>query len=179
MTLIFSADRNWGIGRENRLLFRTKGDMAFFRRTTENNAVVMGRKTLESFPGSAPLPNRDNIVLSRNYNLGAGLVSVCKSLPELFALLRRYRDDQIFIIGGAQIYRQMMPYCEKALVTRWDAVAEDADSFAPNLDEAPDWTLGEQSDPITEDGLTYRFCTYVQQNPGRWRMEVENLVSMV
>lgn len=172
MNLIFSADRSWGIGRDNRLLFRAKGDMAFFRETTTGKVVVMGRKTLESLPGSKPLPNRENIVLTRNSGFASEGVAVCTSLPALFARLSGYKDEDVFIIGGQEVYHQLMPYCKRALVTKFDAMAE-ADSFVPDFDQAPGWQLTEQSPVQTQDALSYTFCTYTQDHPKAWRLETE------
>lgn len=168
MNLIFSADRNWGIGKGNALLFRTPGDMTFFKQMTMGRVVVMGRRTLDSLPSGKPLPKRTNIVLTRDVDFSRPSVIVCTSLDALFALLSDYTDEDIFIIGGEQIYRQLLPYAATAYVTRWDAAA-DADSFVPNLDELDGWQLDEYSDPISEKDVTYRFCTYRQAKPLPWR----------
>ena len=168
MNLIFSADRNWGIGRDNQLLFRVKEDMAFFRAMTTGKVVVMGRKTLASLPGAKPLPHRDNIVLTRNSSFEQPGVAACASLPDLFALLSGCSDDNIFVIGGQEIYTQLMPYCGLAYITRFDAVG-DADSFVPNFDADANWQLTRKSQVRTQGDLCYTFCTYTQQNPKAWR----------
>lgn len=168
MNLIFSADRSWGIGRDNRLLFRVPGDMRFFRETTLGKAVVMGRKTLDSLPGGRPLPDRDNLVVTRDPAFRREGIAACRSLEELFQALRAYREEDIFVIGGEQLYRQLAPYSGKALVTRWEADAG-ADAFAPNLDADTGWRLVHASEPVTEQNITYRFCTYVQSQPIPWR----------
>lgn len=164
MNLIFSADENWGIGRDGQLLFRTKGDMAFFRKTTTGKVVVMGRKTLESLPGGRPLPGRENVVLTRDAGFKVEGAAVCNSLESLFAHLEGRQSDEVFVIGGAEIYRLLMPYCAKAYVTRWDAETE-ADSFVPDFDHSDGWRLEEQSPPQTEDGITCRSCLYLQDSP--------------
>lgn len=168
MNLIFSADNNWGIGRENDLLFRTPGDMAFFRKMTTGKVVVMGRKTLESLPGGKPLPNRTSIVLTRDPSFACEGAAVCRSPEELFAALSAYGDEDIFVIGGAEVYRLLTPYCGRAYVTRWDACAE-ADCAVPSLDAAPGWRLDERSPVQCEKGVSYCFCTYVQEHPQDWR----------
>lgn len=164
MNLIFSADRNWGIGKENGLLFRVPGDMAFFKQKTLGKTVVMGRATLDSLPGGKPLPGRDNIVLTRDETFAREGVAVCRSLKDLFGLLAVLRDEDVFIIGGEQIYRQLMPYCARAYITRWDAAAE-ADAFVPDFDTESGWQLAEQSEWVEEKGVRYRFCTYLQEHP--------------
>lgn len=174
MNLILSADRQWGIGRENRLLFRIPGDMAFFRRMTAGKVVVMGRKTLDSLPGGRPLPDRENIVLTRDAGFRREGVGVCRSLPALFARLAAFGDDDLFVIGGEQVYRLLLPYCRRAYVTRWDAVAE-ADAFMPDLDKQGGWRLAERSETHSEMGVDYRFCTYEQERPKNWREEAAPL----
>lgn len=167
MNLILSADRNWGIGRNNKLLFHVKEDMAFFRAMTIGKPVVMGRKTLDSLPGCKPLPHRDNIILTRNSDFAQPGVTVCVSLPDLFELLSSYSDDDIFIIGGQEVYLQLMPYCKQAYITKFDAVAE-ADSFVPDFDAVAGWQLTRQSETQTHGDLCYTFCTYAQQEPTSW-----------
>lgn len=170
MNLIFSADPDWGIGRENNLLFRVPGDMKYFRSMTTGKVVVMGRKTLESLPGSKPLPDRANVVLTRDAAFSPKGAVACRSLGGLFEHLAQYGDSDIMVIGGEQIYRQLMPYAARAFVTRWQQSAA-ADSFVPNFDTAPGWELCEQSALQEEKGIRYRFCTYAQPNPTPWRAQ--------
>lgn len=159
MKIIVAVSENWGIGKNNDLLFSIPTDMKFFRETTKGNTVVMGRKTLESFPGGNPLKNRTNVVISRTMNPDEkeGVV-VFRSIEEFIENKNRF-DDEIFIIGGASIYKQMLEYADTALVTKVDATV-DADAYMPNLDEDNNWILSDCSDEITENGLTFRFCTY-------------------
>ena len=161
--MIVSADKNWGIGKNNELLFRTKGDMAYFRHLTIGGGVIMGRKTLDSLPGGRPLPDRDNIVLTRDKSFEREGVSVCHSLKELFKLISG-ADDKFFVIGGEQIYRQLMPYCKRAHITKWDAEA-DADAFIPDFDAVESWMLMDYSEPRSEDEISYKFCTYFNKKP--------------
>lgn len=161
MNMIFSADRNWAIGYENKLLFRAKADMKRFREMTTGKVVVMGYNTLHSLPGGKPLPDRVNMVLSRKPGLTVEGADVCGDLGTLFEEIERYPEEDVFVIGGAEVYRQLMPYCGKAYVTKFDEVAT-ADSFMENLDENPDWKLIETSEPLEEDGLEFTYNTYIQ-----------------
>ena len=161
MNMIFSADRNWGIGYKNQLLFRVSADMKRFRKMTTGKAVIMGRKTLDSLPGGRPLPNRTNIVLSRDPDFTAEGVIVCRDLDELFGETGNYPEGDVFVIGGEQVYRLLAPYCRKAYITRWNAEAK-ADTFMEDLSKNPQWRLSEVSGPMEEDGLEFVFELYVR-----------------
>jgi len=169
MNMILSADQAWGIGYQNKLLFKVPGDMRFFRKMTDQKVVVMGRETLESLPNSSPLANRYNIVLSRDPFFSCKGATLCKSADELFASLEQFCDEDIFVIGGEQIYRMLMPYCHRSYITRWHTKAV-ADSYAPNFEEEPGWQLIKKSAPIIESGVEYSFCIYEHCSPKpRWR----------
>ncbi len=157
MKLIVAVSENWGIGKDNDLLFSIPTDMKFFRETTKGHTVVMGRKTLESFPGGKPLKNRLNIVLSKNLPQGEGY-TVVRGVDELMEVLKGI-DDEVFIIGGASVYKLLLPYADTALVTKVSAVVP-ADSFMPNLDEDDNWILENKSEPVSENGVEFSFCTY-------------------
>ena len=129
---ILHADRNWGIGRQNALMFSLPGDMKFFRTATSGKTVVMGGNTLRSFPGGKPLKNRTNIVLSRTQVRDDCVI--VRSLEELFSELKKRGQEDIFIIGGGEIYRALLPYCAEVLVTKVDADGG-ADTFFPDLDQ--------------------------------------------
>ena len=159
MNLIAAAAKDWGIGRDNGLLFRIPRDMKFFRETTLHKVVVMGRKTLESFPGQKPLPNRTNIVLTQNPDYSAEGVLLCRSEAELLGLLASYDPEEVFVCGGAAVYRLLLPRCRLAYITRVDAAAP-ADSFLPDLDRDPAWILRESSAPMTDNGYTFTFNVY-------------------
>lgn len=163
MIIIVSADPNWGIGKDGDLLYHVPSDMAFFRKTTTGNVVVMGRKTLESLPGGKPLPNRTSIVLSRDESFQQEGVTVCHNIPELLEELSKYDPDEVFVMGGAEIYRLLLPYCSKALITRWGTVSQ-ADSFLPDFDNLPNWRMTDESEIIHENGVDFRFCTYVNND---------------
>ena len=159
MNLIVAVDRNWGIGCGNRLLVSIPSDMKFFRETTMGKVVVMGRKTLESFPNGLPLRNRTNIVLTSNSNYQTKGATVCHTVEETLEELKKYNDDDIYIIGGGSVYRQFLPYCSVAHVTKIDHVF-DADTYFPNLDEMEDWKITADSDEQTYFDLEYQFLKY-------------------
>lgn len=158
MKLIAAVDNDWSIGNKGGLLFSLPDDMKFFRTTTSGKIVVMGRKTLESFPGSKPLKNRVNIVLSRSKHDIEGAEFIA-SVDELLNKLKGYDSDDIYVIGGAQIYSLLLPYCDTALITHVDAVASEADSKFPEL-KADEWAIKEQSDIHENNGIKFRFTTY-------------------
>ena len=159
MRAIVAADEHWGIGKDNRLLVSIPQDMKFFRNETTGKVVIMGRKTLESFPGGRPLPNRKNIVLTRDLSYTVKDATVVHSIPELLEELKKYEDDHIYIIGGESIYREMLPYCNVAHVTKVDHTYE-ADAFFPNLDEMDDWEITADSDEQTYFDIPYQFIKY-------------------
>lgn len=159
MNLIAAVDRNWAIGLNNKLLVRIPEDQKFFRETTTGKVVVMGRKTLESFPGGQPLKNRVNIVLTRDENYQAKDATVVYSLEELFEELKQYRSEDIYIIGGESIYRQLLDYCDVAHITKID-YAYEADSWFPNLDEMEQWEVTADSEEHTCFDLEYYFLKY-------------------
>jgi dihydrofolate reductase len=159
MKLIVNADKNWGIGKGNELLVHIPSDMKFFRETTTGHVVVMGRKTLESFPNKMPLPKRTNIVLTKNKDYNAHGAIVVGSKEELLAELSEYDSDEIYIIGGESIYNMMLPYCDTAYVTKLD-YAYDADTFFPNLDQTEDWEIVEESEEQTFFDIEFTFRTY-------------------
>lgn len=159
MNLIASADKNWAIGKDNKLLVRVPEDMKFFRRMTTGKVVVMGRKTLESFPNQAPLPNRINIVLTRDRAYRKEGVVLVHDTEELKQELKKYPDGDIFVIGGESIYCQLLDDCDTAYITRWD-FAYDADAHLPNLDEREDWKLVKKGEEQTCFDLIYSFDRY-------------------
>jgi len=159
MNLIVAISRNWGIGCENKLLFRISEDMRRFRAITTGKVVVMGHSTFKSLPGGQPLGDRTNIVLSRNAALFIPGVIVCNSIPALFAEIEKYDANDVFVIGGGIIYNDLLSHCHKAYITKIDATLE-ADTFFPNIDEMPQWKLVEESARKERDGLGYKFCVY-------------------
>lgn len=159
MKAIACADKNWGIGRNNRLLVSIPSDMKFFRQTTTGKVVVMGRKTLESFPNGMPLKNRINIVLTGNRDYQVKDAVIVHSQDELMEELKKYNTDDVYVIGGESIYRMMLPYCDTVYITRVDRAFE-ADTFFPNLDEADEWAMTEESEEQTCFDLEFCFTKY-------------------
>ena len=159
MNLIVAVDKNWAIGKDNKLLVSIPQDMKFFRETTMGKVVVMGRKTLESFPGGQPLKKRTNIVLTRDKNYQVKDAIVVNTVDELLQELKKYDEEEIYVIGGESIYRQMLPYCKVAHVTKINHAYE-ADTYFPNLDEKDEWVVTGVSDEQTYFNLEYEFVRY-------------------
>lgn len=159
MKAILSADRNWGIGYQNRLLVSIPSDMKFFRQTTTGKVVVMGRKTLESFPNGMPLKNRTNIVLTGNKDYHVKDAVIVHSKEELLEELKKYDTDTVYVIGGESIYRMLLPYCDTAYVTKIDRAFQ-ANTFFPNLDEMDEWVMTEESEEQTCFDLEFTFTKY-------------------
>lgn len=158
---IVHADKEWGIGKGNDMMFSLPKDMKFFRETTLGHTVVMGGKTLRSFPNQKPLKNRVNIVLSRGQVRDDCII--VPSYEALKAEMKNRENEDIFIIGGGEIYKALLPYCHGAYVTKVDAVGG-AEVFFPNLDENEDFICVEESEPIDDNGYTIRFTKYENKN---------------
>ena len=159
MNLIAAVDKNWAIGKNNQLLVRIPADQKFFRETTTGKVVVMGRKTLESFPNGLPLKNRTNIVLTRDKNYKVKDAIVLHSMDELMVELEKYDSDDIYIIGGEKIYAQLVDQCDVAHITKID-YEYDADAYFPNLDEKPEWVITGDSEEQTYFDLIYYLYRY-------------------
>ncbi|GAA0798284.1 dihydrofolate reductase [Faecalicatena orotica] len=159
MNLIAAADKNWGIGYKNKLLVSIPSDMKFFRETTTGKVIVMGRKTLESFPNGMPLKNRTNIVLTSNKDYRVKDAIIVHTLEELHKELEKYNSDDIYVIGGESVYRQLLPYCDTAYITKIDHAFQ-ADTFFPNLDEMENWEMTQVSEEQTCFDLEYMFTKY-------------------
>lgn len=162
MNLIVAVDKNWGIGYQNKLLISIPEDMKFFRSETSGKVVVMGRKTLESFPNGLPLKNRTNIVLTKNPNYKVKGAVICHSVEEILEELKKYPTEDVYVIGGDSIYRQFLPYCNVAHVTRIDHAYE-ADAFFPDIEKMPEWKLTGESEEKTYFDLEFTFCRYEKQ----------------
>ncbi|HYE67265.1 MAG TPA: dihydrofolate reductase [Anaerovoracaceae bacterium] len=159
MKTIVAVDNNWGIGKDGGLLVHLPGDLKYFKEKTLGKVVVMGRTTFESFPGKKPLKDRVNIVLSRNEDFRPADCIKCKSMGELFKVLENYDMEDVFIIGGEDIYRQFSPYCSSHLVTKINADF-DADKHFENLDQRSDLELATESQVQNDNGVEYRFTEY-------------------
>lgn len=163
MNLIAAVDSNWAIGNKGQLLARIPDDLGMFRKKTLEKVVVYGRKTLETFPKAQPLDRRTNIVLSGNAEYKVDNAVVVHSIHELLKELKSYRSEDIYVIGGESIYRQMLPYCDTAYITKIDR-SYAADARFPNLDADPEWEVVENGDDRIYSDLTYRFICYRRKN---------------
>ena len=160
MNLIAAVDRNWAIGRNGKLLVSIPQDMAYFRQMTTGKVVIMGRKTLESFPKKKPLRNRaENIVITRQTDYQAEDATVVHSVEEALNAAARYDTRDVFVIGGGEVYRSLLPYCDTAYITKMD-YAYAADAWFPNLDEAPDWEMVNEGEERTYFDIPYTFTVY-------------------
>ena len=159
MRMIAAVDENWAIGYKNKLLVSIPADQKYFRNQTINKVVVLGRKTLETFPNGMPLKGRTNIILTRNKNFKASDAIVVNSIDELLATLEKYDSDDIYIIGGESVYKAMLPYCDIAEITKIEKKF-DADAYFPNLDNDPEWEIVADSEEQTYFDLEFRFLKY-------------------
>lgn len=159
MNAIVAVDATWAIGCQGDLLFSLPTDMRRFRTLTMGGTVILGRKTLDSFPGGKPLPKRRNIVITRNPDLTVEGAEIASGPEEALALAQG--DENIWVIGGGSVYTALLSRCKRVYLTRVDQAAENADTFFPNLDKLPNWKVEKRSEPVEENGLTYRFIDYV------------------
>ena len=159
MNIIVAVDENWAIGNKGDLLVRIPNDQKMFRMETTGKVVVLGRKTLDTFPQKQPLPNRTNIILSHNPKYTVKDAVVVHSMEELLEELRKYPSEDVYIIGGDSVYQQMLPYCNVAHVT-WIEHTYEADSYFPILDTDPEWKLTAESDELTYFDIAYYFRKY-------------------
>lgn len=166
MNLIAAVDKNWGIGYQGRLLVKIPLDQQWFQKTTKGKVIVLGRKTLETFPNGLPLPARKNIILSENPDFQVKGAVVAHSLDEALELLGEYKSEDIYIVGGESIYRQFLPYCDVAHITKIDYEYA-ADAYFPNLEELPEWKLEADSEEQTYFDLEYTFQKFVADRSGK------------
>jgi len=156
MELIVAVYDDWGIGKDGTQPVAISADRKFFRETTKGATVIVGRKTLADFPNGRPLPNRKNIVLTRGHCAIDGVV-VCHSPEEAVAQVKT--DERAMVIGGGSIYKQMLPMCDRAYVTKVHTTPI-SDTYFPNLDEDPSWICEEILQSGTENGIAYEMCLY-------------------
>ena len=155
MNAIVVTDKQWAIGRSGDLLFSLPGDMKHFRTLTTGGTVIMGRKTLETLPGGRGLPDRRNLVLTRQESLTPDRAETVHSPEELLALA----DSNAFVIGGQEVYTRLLPYCTRVYVTKVFADVP-ADAFFPNLDKDPHWQVVSVEEPQEEAGLRFQYVEY-------------------
>lgn len=159
MNLIAAVDKNWAIGCNGELLVSIPADKKFFRQETLGKAVIMGRKTFESLPENQFLKDRTNIVITRKKDYNAKGVTVVHSIQEALDAVKEFFSEEVYVIGGGEIYKQMLPYCDLAHITKID-YAYSADTWFPKLEENPEWELTGISDEQTYYDLVYEFCRY-------------------
>lgn len=159
MNIIVAVDENWAIGYRGDLLVRIPADHKMFRNETIGKVVVLGRKTMDTFPGGLPLAGRTNIVLTRNPEYQVKDAIVVHSVEELLAELKNYNTKDVYVIGGDSVYSQLLPYCDTAHVTKIDRSYE-ADTYFPNLDASGEWEITAESDEQSYFDTTYHFLKY-------------------
>ena len=155
MNLIVAVDQNWAIGKDGDQLVYLKEDLKRFRTLTSGHTVILGRKTLATFPGGRPLKNRRNLILSRNPQFQAEGAEVFSSVEELV----KQADGDAFVMGGASVYEQLLPYCDTAYITKIHA-GFPADTYFLNLDQSGEWGVSEESESLEQDGISYHYVTY-------------------
>lgn len=159
MNLIVAVDENWAIGNKNELLISIPADHKFFRQETTGKVVILGRKTLETFPQGLPLKNRTNIIMSTNKDYQVKDAVVVHDLDELLSHIEKYDTEDVYVVGGESVYRLLLPYCDTAHVTKIDHAYE-ADAYFPDLDALPEWKITADSEEQTYFDITYHFLKY-------------------
>lgn len=159
MKAIAAVDNHWAIGNRGQLLVSIPADHKMFRRQTLGKVVIYGRRTLETFPMRQPLDSRENIIMSRNPDFHVRGAVVVHSVEELFEELKKYDTDDVYVIGGESVYRQLLPYCDTVHITKVDYVYE-ADAYFPDLDRDPEWEITADSDEQTYFDIAYEFLKY-------------------
>lgn len=167
LSIIVAVDDNWAIGKDNDLLYKIPTDMKFFKEKTKDNIVLYGYNTLLSFPNQKALPNRTNIVLCPNNLSAQPDLFVAHSIDEASEFIKNLDDDrEVFICGGASIYKQYVDICDSAYVTKIQAKTPEATAFMVNLDQKNNWQLTQNGNPIidTFSGLPITFNIYQRNN---------------
>lgn len=157
---VVAVDNSWGIGLGGTQTLVVPEDRRHFRLITGHGAVIVGRKTLLDFPGGRPLKNRRNIVLTRDPAFTVPGADIAHSVEEALALCAQ--DPEVFVIGGESVYRALLPYCDRAHVTRIFADAEN-DAFFPDLSADPAWRLADPGEEREHEGLRYAFQTWERE----------------
>ena len=155
MNVIVAVDQNWAIGKDGDQLVYLSEDLKRFKSLTTGHPVILGRKTLATFPGGRPLKGRRNLILSRSTDFAPEGAEVFSDVETL----RAAAPEDAFVIGGASVYRQLLPWCDTAYVTKIDR-AFPADCHFPDLEQDLEWEKAEESAPLEQDGIVYRYVTY-------------------
>ena len=157
MQAIVAVSQSWGIGKGGDLLFRLPSDLRRFKAMTTGHTVIMGRKTLDSLPGGKGLPHRRNLVLSRQSDFAPDRAEVIHSVEDIL----KAAEDDAFVIGGQQVYEQLLPYCTRVHITKVLSDPE-ADAFFPDLDKLPEWKVASAGEMLTENGLSFQYVEYIR-----------------
>ena len=163
MDLVVNVCENWGIGKNGNLLVSISADLRRFRQLTTGKTVILGRKTLSTFPGGRPLKNRKNLILSSSGFQTEG-ADTFPDLPSLLSHLKTCDSDEVSVIGGASVYEALLPYCTRAYVTK-TLLSPEADTFFPNLDTLSNWTVAETGPIQEESGICFQYVDYVNHSP--------------
>ncbi|MFV0314593.1 MAG: dihydrofolate reductase [Anaerotignum sp.] len=163
MNLIVAVDDAWGIGKDGDLLRRISPDLKRFRMMTTGNILILGRKTLESFPNKKPLPNRDHIVLTKNLDYEAEGVTLCHDIQELEKEIKKFGEKEVFVVGGGSVYEQLLPLCKKAYITKIQGIFP-ADTYFPNLDALVQWEITDEGEVQEDDDLKFSYVLYEKKN---------------
>lgn len=163
MDFVVNVCENWGIGNKGELLVAISADLKRFRQLTTGKTVILGRKTLSTFPGGRPLKNRTNLILSST----ASEIEGAEVFPTMEALLERLKScdlSQVSVIGGASVYEALLPYCDTAYITK-TMLSPEADTYFPDMDAMPNWTITEKSELLEENGITFQYINYKNSAP--------------
>lgn len=161
--MIFAVDKNWNIGYDGDMLFKISKDLQRFKNMTEGNIIIMGRKTFESLPNKKALPNRINIVITKDKKYKEDNILVANSIRDLFILLEKLnpnKDKDEFLIGGGNLTKQMLEYCNKAYITKVNKSFDISDTLIPNLDRDENWEIIKEGESRYQDDLEYKYVDY-------------------
>lgn len=162
MIAIVAVYSDWGIGADGTQPIALSADRKYFREATKGACVIVGKRTMADFPGGRPLPKRVNLVMTRSDAEIPGAILV-HSVEEALEAAKEY--EKVMVIGGATVYKALLPYCDEALVTKVEAQPK-SDVFFPNLDESPEWECADPGIRGEEEGIGYRFCRYIRRRNG-------------
>ena len=167
MNVIVAVDKNWAIGYKGKLLVSIPSDHKMFREETTGKVIVLGRKTLETFPSGLPLKNRINIILTKDQNYAVKDAILVHSIEELLEELKHYQTEQVYIVGGDSVYQQMLPYCNVAHITKIEYTYE-ADAYFPELDKMEEWEMTAESEEQTYFDLEYTFQKFERKEKEKY-----------
>ncbi|WP_455256676.1 dihydrofolate reductase [Peptoniphilus asaccharolyticus] len=167
MFSIVNVDKNWGIGADNDMLINLKSDLEFFKETTMGKIVLMGRKTYETLPDKKPLPGRRNIILTRSDIKPEGY-EIIHTPEEAMEIYSSVEPDNFAVIGGAEIYKMFLPYCEKAIITKTHVAFANVEKYFPNLDKEIDWKIETEGETVHDPQVDYHIVVYKNNNVKKW-----------